>query len=317
MKDGYFPWEKKIVIEKEIVSPADALLFPIAPKLEALTTTGAEKPRIDDSRTMIAYTTASNSAEKNGIYVLDMNSRSILSIGRSARQIVDNRIDTMSLAKIEFSPDSTQLIASMAHQGYKSSYLLSTSSFNQIPQIITEDQILQIEQVWQAQKAERHARFLASLSTPLQSVVTTQFTQLLPSPDADKILYEASKSATLPILLSPRLPGSNSTPEERTITKGNLYIYDIKEDRNYLVLDKKGTEQTSQLIWHPDSKHLIFVQERKINIMDYDGINKTTVYSGPFLDEFVVPWPDGSNLLILTNLNNPHAPHNLYRIGLK
>src|SRR3989344_3960150 len=40
-KDGYFPWEKTIEIKKEAVSQANATLFPTAPRLEAVTNTGA------------------------------------------------------------------------------------------------------------------------------------------------------------------------------------------------------------------------------------------------------------------------------------
>jgi hypothetical protein len=51
--------------------------------------------------------------------------------------------------------------------------------------------------------------------------------------------------------------------------------------------------------------------------MDYDGQNKTTIYAGPFIDDYVFSWPDGSKILILTNLGNPSILPNLYTIGLK
>ena len=44
VKDGYFAWNKKITIKKEVVSRADALLFPTAPKLESTTSTPAPNP---------------------------------------------------------------------------------------------------------------------------------------------------------------------------------------------------------------------------------------------------------------------------------
>ncbi|MBI3093109.1 MAG: hypothetical protein HYZ02_02635, partial [Candidatus Levybacteria bacterium] len=67
----------------------------------------------------------------------------------------------------------------------------------------------------------------------------------------------------------------------------------------------------------PDSKHLIYVEEKKINILEYDGANKTTIYAGPFVDNYVFPWPNGSKLVVLTNLGNENIPPNLYTIGLK
>lgn len=70
------------------------------------------------------------------------------------------------------------------------------------------------------------------------------------------------------------------------------------------------------LQWFPDSKHLLYAADGKIQIMEYDGYNNTTVYSGPFADSFVYPWPDGSKLLIKTTFS-PDSPNNLYVISIK
>jgi len=68
--------------------------------------------------------------------------------------------------------------------------------------------------------------------------------------------------------------------------------------------------------WMPDSKHLIITGENRINLKNYDNTNETTIYSGPFADHFVYPWPDGSKLLISTSFS-PGSPLNLYAIDLK
>ncbi|MCB9813518.1 MAG: PEGA domain-containing protein [Pseudomonadales bacterium] len=70
------------------------------------------------------------------------------------------------------------------------------------------------------------------------------------------------------------------------------------------------------LQWFPDSKHLIYIQENNIKIMEYDTTNQTNIYSGPFVDKFVYPWPNGDKLVILTSFS-PDAPSNLYAIELK
>lgn len=74
--------------------------------------------------------------------------------------------------------------------------------------------------------------------------------------------------------------------------------------------------QLNTMQWFPDSKHLLFVEDGKIKIMEYDGQNVTTVYSGPFASDFVYPWPDGSKLIIKTSFS-PDSPDNLYVIDLK
>jgi len=68
--------------------------------------------------------------------------------------------------------------------------------------------------------------------------------------------------------------------------------------------------------WFPTSSHLIIIEEDKIIVSEYDGTNKAVVYAGPFADNFVYPWPDGSSLIILTSLN-PDSPPNLYLINLR
>ena len=74
--------------------------------------------------------------------------------------------------------------------------------------------------------------------------------------------------------------------------------------------------QLNSLQWFPDSKHLLYVSDNKIHIMEYDGQNNTVIYSGPFAEEFVYPWPDGSKLIINTSFS-PDSPFNLYAITLK
>lgn len=68
--------------------------------------------------------------------------------------------------------------------------------------------------------------------------------------------------------------------------------------------------------WHPDSKHIIFTSENQIKVIEYDGSNTNTIYSGPFFEQFVYPWPTGSRLLVLTGFS-PDVPLNLYAIELE
>ncbi len=68
--------------------------------------------------------------------------------------------------------------------------------------------------------------------------------------------------------------------------------------------------------WFPDSNHLLYTVDSRIQIKGYDSTNDTSVYSGPFSSNFIYPWPDGSKVLILTTFN-PESPANLYAIELK
>jgi hypothetical protein len=319
-KEGYFPWQKKITIKKEVVSKADALLFPTAPQLTSITNVGVSNPVLDPNQTKLAYTVASQSALKNGIYILDMSLRPILTLQNASTQLVDGTINVFSESILTWSPDSTQILATIPGATSTTTYLLDTRGLNQAPQDVTET-ITSVYTAWQKMKTEKDTAQMNSLPKKLKAIVASNFNILQWSADDTKILYEASQSATLPLVIDPPLIGTDSTPQVREIKKGEVYVYDIKEDRNYLILSSlpaaKANEQQLPIMWYPDSKHLVYVHDAKIDMMEYDAQNQTTVYAGPFVNGYVFPWPDATRLVILTNLGNPPIAPNLYTIGLK
>jgi hypothetical protein len=70
------------------------------------------------------------------------------------------------------------------------------------------------------------------------------------------------------------------------------------------------------LQWYPDSNHLFYSSDNEIKIMEYDSTNLRTLYSGPFTNQFIYPWPDGSRLLITTSFT-PRTALNLYAVELE
>jgi len=322
VKEGYLSWQKTLVIKNEVVTKADALLFPTAPKLESITNLGAQTPTLDPSHTKIAYTVASQSAVKNGIYILDTTSRPILTLQSSSNQVVNDTINTFSKAKLQWSPDGSELLASIPGTISTTIYLLQTNGFNQNPQDVTET-MRNVNAAWDKQKIDREKSLTDGLQKPLKTIVLSDFKIIDWSADETKILYIASISAELPIIITPRLIGTDSTPEVRNIQVGTVYAYDIKEDRNYKIVDSLQNSDNldayspSPIMWYPDSKHLIYNYNNKIDIMEYDAGNQTTVYAGPFVNSYVFPWSDGSRIAILTDLGNPNTAPNLYTVDLK
>lgn len=322
VKEGYLSWEKTLVIKNEVVTKADALLFPTAPKLESITNLGAQTPVLDPSHTKLAYTVASQSAAKNGIYILDTTARPILTLQSSSSQIINDTINTFSKAKLQWSPDGSQLLANIPGTISTTTYLLQTNGFNQSPQDVTET-MGSVNAAWEKQKIDRESSLTDGLQKPLKNIVLSDFKVIDWSADETKILYVASISAELPIIINPRLIGTDSTSEVRNIQKDTIYVYDIKEDRNYKIVDSLQNSDNlnlyspSPLMWFPDSKHLIYNHSKKIDIMEYDAGNQTTIYAGPFVDSYVFPWSDGSRIVILTDLGNPNSAPNLYTVDLK
>ncbi len=312
-KDGYFAWEKQIEIKNERVTETNALLFPKAPQLTNLTTNGATNPVTDMERKIVAYTVASASSELNGIYVMNLN-RGILPFGDGSRQIANNLIDNFSDSKIEVSPDGLQLLATIeaVSTGSSRTYLLNTNEFNASPLLVTTT-VDEIRDEWKEESLTFKNERIKALPRRVQGLFSQYFENPLFSPEEDKVLYTASISATLPIVINPPIPSTNSTPETRTLIEGNIYVYNIKDDKNYLLKDVQNNT-APEYIWHPANRHLYFIEDNRINTIEYDGFNKTTVYAGPFIGEFVTPSSDGTGIVILTNFNDPTNPPNLYKV---
>lgn len=325
-KEGYFPWQKKLKIETEVVTKAEAILFPVAPKLESIAMTPVLNPLVDPSETKIAFQIASESASrKNGIYILNMNtsiSVPILTLQSSSTQIADDTTAPFSQAKLKWSLDGTQLLAEISLSPESTStYLLKTDRLNDDPQDVTA--ILQsIEDSWRQQKQQKERSMLTGIKENMRSLINNNFSILSWSPDETKILYQASTSAELPLIIKPRRLSIDSLAEKRQIIQKEIYVYDTKEDTNMkipaVLPDACQPEECILPIsWLPDSNHLLYINDKKVIIMDTDGSNRITIYAGPFIDTFAIPWPDNSKIVILTNLGNPDASPTLYTIGLK
>jgi len=316
-KDGYFSWHKRLNVQKEVVSKATATLFPTAPKLESITDLGIHDPVLDPSGTKIAFTVASQSAKKNGIYVLNMSANPLLTLQGGSTQVVDDTSDTFSQAKLSWSSDGQNLLATVVTPTRTTDYLLSASSFNNTPKDVTET-IIALTTQWEQDKQEKATAQIAGLKEILKQQVQENFSVLDWSPDETKILYVASQSATLPAIINPPIIGADPTTQERNIQKGNIYVYDIKEDKNFLLLiNAQDTDLAVKFAWLPDNNHLLFIHDKKIDIVEYDGNNKTTLYAGPFYDHFVFSWPSGGKFVMLTDLGNSTIAPNLYTVGLQ
>lgn len=342
-KEGFLPWQKNLKIQKEVVTKTDATLFPSTPELKPLTVNGSSNPSLSTDGTKIVYavkTTEENTidAERNGLYVLDLSDRP-LSLTRSTRRIAKNTtFYDYSKAKILWSPDSKNILAlflnDQTKEGKNDSLLTNTTVYSIDPLSIDtalsiqadneatpKDVTLTISQIlneWQEEQNLKYHDQLSSLPSEFLQIATTSTGLLRFSPDETKVLYTATASAQLPLIIKPALIGTNTQPETRELKSKEVYVYDIKEDKNFKInLKPRSNNVLNDLIWHPSSRHFIYVEKDAISIVEYDMTNKMTVYAGPFEDSYVFPWPNGSKLVILTTLNKSTGETNLYGLGLR
>lgn len=313
-REGYIAWEKKIRVQGEVVSSVNAFLFPTNPSLSPLTTLGIVNPTLSPDGTKVAYVVVSPQ-ERAGLWYYELSEGPL---GRNRDPVHLALGDGFAFAKatVQWSPDATELLVGSGGV----SRLYSLSKPNTFTDVSATRQSLLAD--WAGQASDTRDAKLAAFKQPIINMATGSAKIISFSPDETKLLYEATASATIPQVIVPPLIGTNSTPEDRNIKPGKLYVYDSREDKNYFLLDKKELPQPASpaaaLHWFPTSRHLLFTLKGKIDVMEYDRTNWVTIYSGPFVDNFVAPWSNGSRIIILTNLNGDATTlPNLYTVNLR
>ncbi|KKU25051.1 MAG: Serine/threonine protein kinase [Candidatus Woesebacteria bacterium GW2011_GWD1_47_21] len=319
-KESFHPWNKRLVIEKEVVTEAIASLFRVAPSLSSVTFSGVVNPVISADGTRIAYATppSREDPEKGGLWAIETVNLPI-GFARDPRRVTDG---DLTAADWQFSPDGREILVSLG----QSVFLLDASTFT--PQARRVNVAARKEIIlagWEEERGTRLSSQIKILPDELVDILQRKVSSIVFSPDETKILYTASGSATIRENLIKPLPGSSSQKQERDIKEGHTYVYDIKEDRNFLIdegaesllIDSKLVpELTRRLAWFPTSKHLVLSEAGKITIIDYDGTNRQLVYSGSYVSPHAYPFGSTSRLLILTSLGADTTP-NLYSLTLK
>lgn len=298
-KNGYISWKKKLTIKKEEVTQITAHLFKTAPSFSPVTFDGAINPVVSADFSKIAYT------NNDGLWIMSVSS---LPIGfpNEPKRITDG-IPQNSTYK--FSPNSRELLL----ETKTAAYLISTSEFTVQTNLIN---ILPQKEVtlekWRLEKSKKDGSELKLLPDELSNVLVKNTSSFVFSPDETMVMYVASSEAKIKTDLISKLPGSSTQKEARDIKTGRTYIYDIKEDKNFEVLDNGRS-----LYWLPTSRHLIYPDEGKIIVMDYDGTNRQVVFSGNYIAPHAYPFVNASKLLILTNLGSDSSTPNLYSLSIK
>lgn len=361
-KDGYSVWQKQVKVLPEVVTQANARLFPIAASLTPLTFAGVSNiSPSPDGQKLIYYTASQSATQKNGLYLIELTSNTF-SLQRGPRQILqdDPRYDIEN-ADIIWSPDSSEILLIT-----KQKEVLLT-----LDQVRTLDQVSdisfrkkQILSQWEEEMYLRERQYLSTFPPQIIQVATQSAKNVYFSPNKKMLLYTATTSASLADSLIGPVPGASTQTQVRTLKPGYIYVYDREEDRNFELGPEPTTESGAKALlatdlyrrdpqsfiaspsaftrlqasqsavladnyrryhsplfantfqWFPDSKHLLFVADNTVRVVEHDGTNNTSLYSGPFDNSFLYPWPDGNRVLITTSFSPTAAP-NLYAIELR
>lgn len=327
-KDGYFPWEKNIEIKKEVVTSTDAILFKTTPNLKPLTNTGAINPTVSPEGSKIVYIVTNASKSKdNGVWLLDLYTN--LPINRSNTRQLTELIKDFPYENSEFiwAPDSRSVLLVEKTEEeldqVDETELLRVDAY-QIPidRFTDNDQITNVSfrldiilSEWEQQEQILLQEKLSKLPQELIPIATNSAEQIKFSDDDEKMLYLATESATIPENLIPHPPARSTQPETRELIPNHWYVYNIKEDINF---DLGSNENLPEPIRWLSNQHLVFINQenQEIKVIEYDGNNRQSIYSGPFENDYVFPSPNGKSLITSTSLHSD-SPGNLYEVQIR
>ncbi|WKZ25555.1 MAG: PEGA domain-containing protein [bacterium] len=299
-KNGHITWSKTLNIKKEEVTQVTAHLFKSAPSFSPVTFDGAENPVVSSDFSKIAYT------NEDGLWIMSVSS---LPIGfpNEPKKITDAIFVDSTLS---FSPNNREL---MIETKLGAVYLVSTNEFTPLNNLVNIAlQKNEILNEWNLEKMKKQEAEFKTLPLEVAKILSENSSSYTFSPDENMVMYTASSEAKIEMDLISKLPGSSTQQESRDIKEGKTYVYDVKEDKNFEV-----NNNGRSLYWLPTSRHLILPDQGKIIIMDYDGTNRQTVFSGDYIDPHAYPFVNANKLLILTSLGSDSSLPNLYSLTIK
>lgn len=323
-KDGYTTWSNRIQVTKEEVTEVTANLFKPAPSLSAITLSGAFNPVPSRDFTKLAYgvpyNTKDNGDTKSGLWVMETLNLP-LGFAREPRRITDGNLEG---AIWIWSHDGREILLTTR----TGTFLLDAGSYTPQNQRVnvafTKETIMED---WDKELTKKEVARRKALPDKVNFMLDEVASNIVFSPDEEMVLYTATGSASLDDNLITPLPGESTQKETRDIEDNHTYIYDIKEDRNYIIDDditglqitggSNNSNVTRRIIWFPTSRHVVTASENSITITDYDGTNKQSVYSGSFIHPHAFPTLGTDRLMVLTNLGASDTPANIYSLTIK
>ena len=230
-KEGFTDWQKTLEVLPEVVTQANARLFPAAASLTPLTFSGVSNllPSPDGQK-LLYYVASQSAVQKNGLYVMELTSNTF-SLQRGPRQILqaDSRYNIQA-ADIIWSPDSTELLV-MTKQKEVLLTLDQTHTLDQLPDVSFRRR--QILSQWEEEMYLRERQYLSTFPPAIIAMATESAKNTYFSPNKKSLLYTATASATLAPDLIPPVPGASNQTQVRELKPGYIYVYDREEDRNF------------------------------------------------------------------------------------
>jgi hypothetical protein len=268
-------------------------LFPSNPSLTAATFDGVYLPKISPDGRKIAF--GVQSEDKKGIWLLELRDRQFFFSSKNQRKILtDTDTHTFSASTFTWAPTSNTLLIESKNNNTDQTdvFEIEQAKLNTNPKNVT-NLASTLKQGWQNSTAQTNLEKLAKLGSEAESL----------NQDVAQMLFSEDNSA---VIL-------------------------VKNDQSAVVYDTKPSPVPNvkplivnlpvaqKYFWFQDgTKHIAVIENNGINLMDTDGTNKASIFTGDFDPNAAFSWPDGTKLILGLNLNSRSNPlPNLYTIDLQ
>lgn len=319
-KEGYIPYTKRLTLRGELVEAIDPILFPINPSLTPVTNLGITKALPVGVTGKILVFSESGDTERDGVYVFTSSNRPLTFLPPVKPILLKSTLPaniSLKNPSVNFSNDNRQAIVEFKTTDTAETYAYLISLENENVELFDIDQNNKqtLISAWEKERNELTMKILGAYPKEIRKIASDSFGMIKYSPDETKILYKAKRNVSLPLVIDPPLIASNQTPETRDLQQNHLYVYDMREDKNYHISD--ASMNPEDLHWYSDSKRLVNREKSHIVIQIYDGTTRQTVYSGPIDQDFLSVTQDG-RIMILANLNPAENElPDLYQVGIR
>lgn len=256
-KEGFIPWERSVEVKEGLVSELKVTLFPAIPTIYPLTFNGVSSPILSPDASKLVY--VAKAGKKPGIWVWTMAKNQPISFTRSSEphQIANSSLADLSKVSFKWSPDSKQVLATVANQNF----LLNADSLNTEPRDITA--ILQATlKGWEDDSKTKEVARIETIKDPKLKQIASDSARLNWSPDETKFMTE-NRVYDLVDVKDFSLPSAKAhiwLPDSRHIVMvedGAISIIDFDGTNKAIIY--AGKFDDSLVFPWPDSSRLVII----------------------------------------------------------
>ncbi len=212
----------------------------------------------------------------------------VLSFGGNQRQIVrDTPQFSFSSSTFSWTPDSKSVLVSLKNGTFLLDQSTTTVDTDRLFDVTATLPTLRSQ--WDEQIKTQRVTDISRLPSDITPLASSSAIFKV-SLDETKLLYKESTASN------------------------HFNVYNFKDKKTYQLPNAK------QVYWlaEPENRHVVLINDSEIAVIEFEGTNRATIFSGSFENGVAFPWPDGLRIVVQTSFNRlNNQDGNLYTISLR